>query len=349
MEEAYLLPALMLRDADRGAAALALLEDGFAHSAGPRLAEQLAFLALAEGDAGRALEVAETVLGSVPDRGDLLLARALALAALPDRSSEAPDGFERAFAAGVTHEGRARIEWARSLSDLERWPEAVAQLDAAAALLPGEAEVFFRLAAARRQLGDAEGARAALRLYQELNAARVAAERRVREIGTALNEAQDLAQENRLDDAAAILSTVVGGDSDPRVMMLRAKVLFSLHRVEEAVAAAARAQELAPNEVEPSYLRALFAFSDGRMSEALAAVERALVLEPGLGEAWALRGSALARSSRLDEAEESFQRALALGFDSVALRLDYAGVLSDLGRKEESRRQLEARDRLMGG
>ncbi len=349
LEDAYLLPAILLRDADRGAEALALLEGGWAKAPTPRLGAQLAFMALAAGDPGRALEVVEVALTADGGNGDLLLAKALALAADPNRRAESPAWFERALAAGVAQEGRARLEWARLLSDLELWPEAIVQLEAASDLLPDEAEIFFRLAAARRQSGDTEGARAALERYQELNAATVAVERRGREIGTALNEAQELAAASRLAEALTRLDAVADGDTDPRMMVLRAKILFSLDRREEALAAAQSARELAPTGIEPTYLTALFAFAAGRIAESLTAVERTLNLDPGLAEAWALYGSALARSVRLEEAAASFERALTLGFDSPALRLDYAGVLSDLGRTEESRQQLEARERLIGG
>jgi len=349
LDDAYLLPALLLRDVDREADALALLEAGWSRAPSARLGEQLAFLALATGDAGRALEVVEGALLETPEAGDLLLAKALALAADAARRIEAPAWFAKAVAVGVAQEGPARLEWARLLGELERWSEAATQLEAAGALMPTEPEVFFRLAAARRLAGDAEGAAAALARYQELNAAVVAAERRVREIGTALNEAQELAGANRLDEALDRLAAISGGDTDPRVMMLRGKVLLSLGRGEEALAAAQVARDLAPNEVEPAYLTALFAFGLGRFTDSMAAIEQALALAPGFAEGWALYGSALARSARLGEAAASFERALELGFDSAALRLDYAGVLSDLGRAEESREQLAARELLIGG
>jgi tetratricopeptide (TPR) repeat protein len=350
-EDAYLLAALLLRDEGRSEEALTLLEEGYRKSAAasPRLAEQLAFLALAAGDASRALEVVESALGSESAGGDLLLAKALALAAGTEGREESSVWFERALTAGVSHEGRARLEWGRLLGELADWPGAVAQLELATQLLPQEAEAFFRLGTALRQTGDIDGAREAMARYQELNQESVAAERRVREVGTALNEAQELAKANQLEEALARLDGVTDGESDVRVLVLRAKVLFSLARNDEALVAASRAGELAPYALEPAYLTAVFALAVDDYSGALGAVERTLSLDPGLAEAWALRGSVLARDQRLEEAVLSFERALALGFDSAPMRLEYAGVLSDLGRTEESREQLEARDRLSGG
>lgn len=348
-EEGYLLAAVLARDAGDAERAARLLSEGHERLATPRLAEQLTFLLLAQGQPDDALAMVERALADAPARGSLLLAKALALAARSEDREAALPWFARALEAGVANEGAARLEWARLLGDLERWPEAARQLRRVTAAMPEHPEAYFRLGTALRQLGDGEAAAAALTRYQELEAARVAAERRVRELGTALNEAQELANANDLEGALARLDGIAGGGADARVWMLRAKVLFSLDRRQEALEAIRRATQLAPLDLEPAYLRAAFAFALPEYPEALEQVERALVLEPRLGDAWALRGSTLARMGRVEEAALSFERALDLGFDSARLRLEYAGVLSDLGRDEESREQLEARERLTEG
>lgn len=349
LAEGYLLPGVMLWNDDRPEEASALLTAGFASTGDAAIAEQLGFLRLSSGAMGEALVIAEVALELAPDRGDLLLVKALALAADPDRRTEGELWIERALEAGVSNEGQARIERARLLAELERWPDAAAELERATALLPNLPEVFFRLSAARRQSRDLAGAQSAFERYEELNEQSVRAERSVREIGTALNEAQGLAGANKLDEALARLDAIEGGGGDRRVLVLRAKILFSLGRAAEALSAAAEAAALAPFEVEPAYLSALFAFAAGSYEESLTAIEVTLTLDSSLGEAWALRGSTLARLARLEAAIASFERALGLGFDSAQLRLDYAGVLSDLGRLEESGDQLEARQRLIAG
>jgi len=349
LEEVYLLPGVLLRDAGRREEAIALMEGGLDRAGGVVLAQQLAFLTLASGDPERALQVAEAALGEGETNGDLTLAKALALAALPQRRSEAGIWFGRALELGVAQPSRARLEWGRLLSDLGEWSAAVELLRQVTVQMPDEAEGFFRLGTALRQTGDLEGAAAALARYQLLEAADEAAEREVREIGTALNEAQELASENRLDEALARLNAVEDPESDPRLLVLRAKILFSGGRVDEALVAVSRAASMMPLAIEPSYLEALFAFASNRYVQAEAAAERALALDPSLGELWALYGSALARDQRPEEAAVAFERALETGFESAAMRLDYAGVLSDLGRPEESREQLEARERLTGG
>ena len=349
LAEAYLLPAVMLWNEDRPEEASVLLAAGFDRTADPALAEQLGFLRLSSGSPGEALDIAEAALAAAPDRGDLLLVKALALAANPEREAEGVLWFARALEAGVSNEGQARLELARLLAEQGSWPAAAAELERAALLLPDAAEVFFRLATAQRQAGELERAESALERYQQLNEESVQNERAVRELGTGLNEAQALAGADQLEEALARLDSITGGDASSRAMVLRAKVLFSLGRRGEAVAAADAAAALAPFEIEPSYLTAVFAFAVERYAESLAAVEATLSLDPRLAEAWALRGSTLARSARFAEAVASFERALALDFDSAQLRLDYAGVLSELGRDEESRVQLEARQRLLNG
>lgn len=347
--EAFLLPAIVLRDGGRADEAFALLEEGFLQAPSAAMGEQLAYMALATGQPARALEVADAALEAAPDSGDLMLAKALALAAEPSRRAGGAEWFESALSAGVSREGQARLEWARLLADLERWAEAAGQLERVTTLLPTNTEAYFRLATARRQLGNVAGAASALARYEELDAERTAAERRVRELGTALNEAQGEASANRLPAALARIEAVEGHESDARLMLLKAKILFSMNRREEALVAISRASRLAPLEVEASYLTALFAFSARRFGDSLTAVDRTLTLDPRVGEAWALRGSTLARLTRLEDAIASFERALALGYDSPQMRLDWASVLSDLGRGEESAAQLEARRKLMGG
>lgn len=346
-EPCHLLAALHLRDSERLEAAIELLEQGLEETASPLLAEQLGLLLLAADRAAEALAVAEAALVVAPRAGDLMLLRALAAAATGD---EAPfDDFERALELGVAHPYRARLEWARAAADRDRWSLAVEQLEAAAQLQADDPELFFRLATARRQAGDAEGAAAALERYRELEAERADVERRRRELGTALNEAQRLANEGRIADAWARLDDLgEAAAGSPRVWSLRAKLLYADGRADDARRAAIEALRLAPVDAEAAYLVAAFSLAGGRHDDAVVAADLLVTLEPELGEGWALLGSSLARQVRLEEASAAFARALELGFDGRALRQEYAAVLSDLGRVEESRAQLDALRRLEG-
>lgn len=168
-------------------------------------------------------------------------------------------------------------------------------------------------------------------------------------LATALEEARREVSASRLPEALARIESVENHDSDAQLMLLKGKILFSMNRREAAFVAATRASTLSPLGVEASFLEALFAFATRRFTVSLTAVDRSLALDPLGGEAWALRGSALARMTRLEDALASFERALGLGYDSPQMRLDWAGVLSDLGRTKESEAQFEARRKLTGG
>ncbi len=347
----YLLAALLHRDAGRVEEAIGVLRE--AGERGVESAEidrDLGLLLLSAGEPAGALEAAERGLGRRSGDGGLLLVKGLALAADPERRGAAAEWLEKALAAGAPQPGRIHLELGSLLLEGEEMEAALAHLTEAARRLPDAPEAQYRLATALQRAGEAEGSAAAMARFRELSARRDAEERAAKEAGIALNEAQELAEANRLTEALARLDGILAaGTPDARAQALKGKVLFSLARPDEALAAIARARELAPARSEYPYLEGLFLLHLGRPLEAERSLLAAVALDAGLGEAWSLLGGAAVKLERPEEATERFRRALDLGADSAALRLGYAAALESLGRAEESEEQMRAYRRLKQG
>ncbi|MGB6335808.1 MAG: tetratricopeptide repeat protein, partial [Thermoanaerobaculia bacterium] len=329
--------------------AIELLEEALTRELpGPDLPEELALLLVGADRREEAREVAAAALAEYGARADLELALGLALATDPTRRGEAVPHLEKALELGVLEPGRVHLELGKLLLDSEQPAAAIEHLNQAAELNPDTEEVFYRLGAARRAMGDAAGAGEALQRFQELKSRREQQGRLELQVGTALNEAQALASANRLTEALERVGELL--ESRPEeagAHLLRAKILYSLQQLEASLAAVARARQLDPAQVEPHYLEGMFLLYSNRPEEASAALTRAVALDSELGEAYVLLGGAAAKLGRPDEAVTHFERALELGVDSPALRLGYASALESLGRLEESEQQNEAYLRLV--
>ncbi len=186
--------------------------------------------------------------------------------------------------------------------------------------MPEAPEVQYRLATALRTVGDAEGARAAIEAYRELQRRFEEGDREAKELGIALNEARDLANANRLDEALAKVEEILarGGDR-PAVLSLRAKVLSSLRRIDEALADIRRAAAMQPGNPELAYLEGVFLLQLDRPAEAEVALRRALALDAGLGEVLELLGGIAAVAGRWDEAVAHLEQAKEAGQSSETL------------------------------
>lgn len=352
---AYLVPALLLRDLDRTGEAIRLLEEAVDRRLGSAdVYEQLALLRLADGLADEALAAVVAAVAENLESPGLDLARGLALARRADRRGEALGYLRRALDDGVGDPVVVRLEAAEVLSADGRHPEAIEYLRAAEELSPDEPEVLYRLGRTLAAAGDREAAEAALERYRSLQGALERAaeieQAASADLAAGLSEAQDLAATGDLDAALRLLLGLDGRSEEPRaadVYSLRAKVLFSMGRVDEAAASIAEARRLEPNRVEHHYLEGMFLHTGGRAEGAAPALERAVALDPGLAEAHALLGMIAAEAGRPAEAAERMGRALELGLDGNApLRFNYARVLEILGRSEEAAVQMGAFERL---
>lgn len=355
---AYLAPALLLRDLDRTGEAIRLLENGTDGRLGSAdVYEQLALLRLADGLVDGAIAAVDAALAENLKSPGLDLARGLALARHVNRGGEALDYLRRALEDGVGDPVVVRLETAEILSANGRHGEAIEHLRAAEELAPSEPEVIYRLGRTLAAAGDQEAARAALERHRSLQRVleRAAEGERAAsaDLAAGLSEVQDLAAAGDLEAALELLLGLGGRPEDPLAAdahSLRAKLLFSMRRVDEAAASIAEARRLAPHRVEHHYLEGVFLHTGGRPEDAESALERAVALDPDLGEAHALLGVIAAEAGRPIEAAERIERALELGLDRNApLRFNYARVLEALGRSEEAKAQMEEFERLRAG
>lgn len=349
--EALLFKALLLRDSGQRDEAIRILEGARAQGLSDfRIDEELALLLLTMERPEEARIVAAQSLETHGETASLQLILGLAQATDPERLDAAIEALERALQLGSTEPGRIHLELGSLLMESQRPEEALEQFAMAADLMPDSEEAFYKLGNAQRTNGDIAAARQSLQRFQEIKAARDRRERLELEVGTALNEAQALASENRLVDALAKTDEILQMNPDEhRAYTLRGKILFSLRQPQAALAAMVRARQIDPSQVENHYLEGLFLMQMNRPSEARVALQRAVDLAPSLGEAHLLLGGAAAKTDRPAEAAAHFARALELGVDSPALRLGYAAALESLGRLEEAAQQEEAYRRMTQG
>jgi tetratricopeptide (TPR) repeat protein len=343
-----LLAAVLLRDEGRYEEAAKMLQEAW--DKGVRsvdIGTQLASFYLTLDRRESALEIARESLQLDPEHGDLKMIEGLALVRNTERRGEAIAALRRALELGVSRPGLAYLELAAALIEEGETEEAVRILEEAQKLLSESPEVYYRLGAARRLVGDSEGAREALRRFQELRGREDSAGARAKRLGTELNRALTLADEDKLRESLEQLDEILAADPDnARVLASKAKVLFSLRRDEEALTTVIRARELDPGRLEHHLLEGLFLLELGKTAEAEAPLRHAIDLDPHQPESHELLAASLAKRDRPAEAAEHFQKALDLGADSPALRLGYAAALESLGRPEESKEQMAAYRRL---
>ena len=218
-------------------------------------------------------------------KGQLAEAEALYLQAL---AADAHDFTARHFL------GVARAQAGRNA-------EALADLDAALALKPGDADALLNRANVLKALGRHE---AALAGFDAALAARPGWPQALNNRGSVL---QDL---KRPGDALASYDAAL--KSDPRfsaALNNRGSALIELGRHADALACFDRALALAPGDPELHSNRGNALLHLLRHDEALAAYDKALALRPDYPQALANRGAALAELKRHDEALDSFDRA----------------------------------------
>jgi tetratricopeptide (TPR) repeat protein len=349
--EGYLLASAVLRRTGGEEEAVRVLESGLAADIGdPRLHEELALVLLSAGSIERAQQVATAGVERFPDHGGLRGALGLALAADPQRRTEALASLDSALDLGVSSPAKIHLEMATLLREQGANDRALDHLRRAATLRPDSPEVHYLLGSALRDAGDIEGAREALGRYQDLKRVEQQAAQADRTVGTRFNEAQSLANQNRLPEAlSAVEALLADHPTEDRALALRGKVLFSIGRREEALASIVAARESVASQVEYHYLEGLFLLQLGRASEAEAPLRRAVALVPDLAEGHTLLGMALSSAERYEAAVGAFERALELGAEGTTLRLGFAEALRGAGRLAESEEQMEAYRRLAEG
>lgn len=344
LASAYLVPALLLREAGRPDEAIPLLEEGLARAAPqPQLAEELCFLLITQGHLDRVGEVARQALETWPDRPGLKLALGMALSEQADQRERAVELLSEALEEDVPRPGHVHFALGRILIDLDRHEEAIAHLRQAQSLEPDDPAIYYQLGLALRGVRDTEGAREALARFQELTRSRGAEESSSEGLSAAINEAHQLARQDRLFAALQRLDAVLSDHPDePRAHALRAKVLGTLGRDGEALEAARRARALAPELAENHYVEGRLLVRSGELAGGEARLQRALALDPTLARAHELLGILADNAGRDAEAAEHLGMAFEHGIDTPALRQRLARALARAGRTDEARAVLEA-------
>jgi tetratricopeptide (TPR) repeat protein len=330
---AYLLPALLLRDAGQRDQAVALLEQGLRDATPlPEVAEELSLVLLSLGEVARARAVSEEALQRWPDSAALELALGLALVSARDELPRAAALLERALDHGAPGPGRIHLELGRLLLDLRHPEEAIEHIRTAISTRPEDPEGYYRLGLALRATGDTAGAMTALNRFQELSGNRDAGEWEAKEVTAALNEAQKFSLENRLFSALERVDAVLVKHPDvSRGHALRAKILSSLKRDPEALAAATRARELGPAVAEHHYLEGLFLVRSGQTGAGAERLRRALALDPTIANAHRVLGILASSHGRASEAAGHFRLAIEHGGETAELRGRLDAALADLG------------------
>ena len=342
--DAYFLPAMILRDVGQHEASLELLESARRAGAGaPRLDEELALRYLALGRQAEALDLGQALLAADEERPLAHLVAGLALAADAAQASQARHHLERAISLGVPNDGRVHLELGILLLAEGQAEEALVHLQTARDALPETPEVYYRLAAVQRALGDEDAAQEALQRFQALSQQQDDADHHNKELGAALNGIQELASNNQLTAARQGLQTLLTENPQShRGHALMAKIQFSSGLLEEAAASIQQARQLAPREAEYHFLEGYFAAHRRQPELARQALGRALALNDALPEAHGLLAVLQAQNGQPQPAAEHFARALTLGLDNADLRRHYAEVLDTLGRHDEAEAQRTA-------
>ena len=208
----------------------------------------------------------EEGLAKDPQRANLKVVLGFALAKDPARKGEAVRWLEEALAAGVGEPAQIRLELGGILLDTGRAADALPHLEEAARLLPQASAPQYRLAQARRALGDEAGAEQALARFSELEARERSTERGSKELGIALNEAQTLATENKLAESLARLDALQAehpDDARVRGAARQGALLDGTPARGRAVDRRRRSTRM-PDRAEYQYLSGLFHMYAGR-------------------------------------------------------------------------------------
>jgi len=241
-------------------------------------------------------------------------------------------GHERAVqllgaALALRRTAAAHMSLGAALMALRRYPEALANFEAALALQPDLSGAMGASAAALRELGRPSEALAradaaiALRASTELYCYR----------GAALSDL------GRLDEALASFDQALALTPEcVEAHNYRGMVLQRLQRSAEALASFERALSLRPEAAELHNNRGNVLRHLQRHAEALASHDRAIALQADFAAAHNNRGLALQALARYAEAAQSYQRAATLRADFAEAYNNLGTVQCELGRPAEA-------------
>lgn len=294
------------------------------------------------GDAAKAKEVLDVVLGEDPTYSPAMLQRALVSvaagepgAALADfGKAEGPDWTTRENARLHFLAGRAAIA-GRQMQDAEDSFRKATEID------PSLVPAWLQLA--ELQVGSADAATAAATILQSIQHDPLEYTRS-RDPGFTYDPMPDFVPlAEKLADGALKLGYA------PAVDAAMGVALFHANRLDQAKKALQRAaDEDNRSEAARLYL-GLVEYQQGNWSAASAHFLALIDIEHNRGHYHAYHGDALLRMGRLDDAEAAFQKALTYRFDGTWLQSRLAEVLAAKGKKENARAAFDKAVALDGG
>ena len=227
--------------------------------------------------------------------------------------------------------------------------EAARHLEQALTLDPDYASLHYQLGLAYRALGRIDealpelekGEGAKRRAYGDELDARIAA------YGMGLQEQLEkvtgMLSTGRPQQAMPILQKLLAHHADDVHVQVNLGVAhLQMRRLDAALAALQRAEEIDPNEPTVPTNLALCLLEMGRPQEARAAAERAVRLSPNDFMAHFSLGRVLVRSGHQGEARRSLRRAVELQGDSPAARKELADLCMAMGLPAEAVVQFQA-------
>lgn len=234
-----------------------------------------------------------------------------------------PAGGTRELAASLT------FEQGRMLLATDRAAEALPLLERSAVVDPWRRDTWQELARARAAGGDEAGAQAALERFQQLVESRQQAEipglkgqrRQVDTTGRRLAEAMEWAARGEPGQALNIARQEIAlTPRDPRPRLFEIRLLLSVGRGDEALAAADAAVGAFPGMADVRHFRAVTHLAGGDARKAEADLRGALELEPAHVPAKNDLALVLAGRGELDAARALLEDVLASNPDDAVAR-----------------------------
>ncbi|MDQ2776264.1 MAG: tetratricopeptide repeat protein [Acidobacteriota bacterium] len=261
---------------------------------------------------GRALSLQPTNVSALVGLGNLDFKT--------DRSEQAVDVLSRAIRLD-RHAYEPLVLRARAYSRLKKFPEALADFQAAIRLGARDPEINYYLSQTYRSMGREEDSRRAL---AEFKRERDKANRHVesqRDAARMTADARQLVAAGDLNGAVAALERARELDSDnPSILFRLAGVYFENHQYDNAQVSIREAIRLAPSQWEYHYLQGLIQKGVGQFAPARESLETAVRLNPSAAEAHNQLGDLAMRRNDFSTAVEEFSRAVRLAPQETVYR-----------------------------
>jgi len=222
-----------------------------------------------------------------------------------------------------------------------RSADALAPMQKAAALSPGDANAHSNLGATLQDLGRPDEAAVSLRRALQLKPDFAEAH---------CNLGNTLKYLGRLDEAESSYRRALQIKPDyTEAHSGLGATLQDLGQSDEAAVSLKRALQLKPDFAEAHFNLGNTLKSLGRLDEAESSYRRALQIKPNYAEAHNNLGVTLQNLGRLDEAEASFRQALQIKPDFADAHSNLGITLHDLGRLEDALAHFQQQVRLTPG